>query len=94
VQFSLILLATGLFVPSGYFQSTVKHLVDLGDYMLLTWMTTSLATVAGALGSSLDDEETAREAVYGYRQKRRQTQGQERRKDANNSQDDSPVEKS
>ena len=34
-------------------------------------MATSLATVAGALGASLEHEDTVRKATYGYRQRRR-----------------------
>jgi hypothetical protein len=58
-------------VPGDYFQSTLKHPVGIGEYLTLAWLGTSLATVAGALGASLEDEERVRAASYGYRQRRR-----------------------
>jgi hypothetical protein len=72
VLFALVLLAAGIFVPGAYFQSTLRHPVGPGEYLTLAWLATSLATVAGALGASLEDEDTVREAAYGYRQRRRQ----------------------
>jgi hypothetical protein len=71
VLFVLVLLAAGFFLESGFLQSNLGHPVGLADYVRLAWMATSLATVAGALGSGLEDEETVREATYGYRQQRR-----------------------
>src|ERR687893_592929 len=71
VLFVLIFLAAWVFVPGGYFQTTLKHPAGFGEYLTLAWLGTSLATVAGALGTSLEDEETVREASYGYRQRRR-----------------------
>ena len=70
--FTLVLLAAGVFVPSAYFQSTLRHPVGLVKYVTLAWMATSLATVAGALGASLEHEDTVRGATYGYRQRSRQ----------------------
>ena len=52
----------------AYFQSTLKHPVGPGDYLTLAWLGTSLATVAGAIGSSLEHEDKVREVAYGYRQ--------------------------
>ena len=72
VLFILDFLAAWVFVPGHYFQSTLRHPVDPGDYLILAWMATSLATVAGALGAGLEHEDTVREATYGYRQERRQ----------------------
>ena len=72
ILFALLFVAAWVFVPSGYFQSILKHHVGFGEYLTLSWLGASLATVAGALGASLEDEETVREASYGYRQRRRQ----------------------
>jgi len=71
VLFTLIFLAACVFVPGAYFQSMLKHRVGLSEYLSLSWLAASLATVAGALGSSLEDEDTVRDAAYGYRQRRR-----------------------
>jgi hypothetical protein len=71
ILFALIFLAAWVFVPGGYFQTILKHPVGFGEYLTLSWLAASLATVAGALGASLEDEETVREASYGYRQRRR-----------------------
>ena len=71
VLFALIMLAASVFVPGAYFQSTLKHPVGPGDYLTLAWLGTSLATVAGAIGSSLEHEDKVREVAYGYRQRSR-----------------------
>jgi hypothetical protein len=72
VLFALVFLAAWVFVPGDYFQSTLSHPVGPGNYLILAWLATSLATVAGALGAGLEHEDTVREATYGYRQERRQ----------------------
>ena len=80
--FVLVLLAAWVFVPGGYLQSTLRHPVGFGEYAILAWLTASLALVAGALGSSLEDEDTVQEAAYGYRQRRRNEDADEDGSDA------------
>jgi len=90
ILFALLFIAAWVFVPGGYFQSTLKHPVGVGEYLTLSWLGTSLATVAGALGASLEDEERVREASYGYRQRRRHEDDDEDSEDASR---DGPVKR-
>jgi hypothetical protein len=78
VLFVLVLLTAVVFVPSTYFQSTLKHPVGPADYATLVWLGNSLATVAGAIESSLEHEDTVREIAYGYRQGHRNETGRVR----------------
>jgi hypothetical protein len=77
----LILLAALVFIEPGFFQSSIQSVagrpIGLGDYLILAWMTASLAVVAGAIGSGLEDEETVLRATYGYRQRRRSEESEE-----------------
>lgn len=75
VLFVLVFLAAWVFVPEGYFRSMVGEPVGPADYATLAWMATSLATIAGALGVGLEDEETVLRATYGYRQRLRNRTG-------------------
>jgi hypothetical protein len=77
ILFLLLFVAAWVFVPGDYFQSTLKHPVGVGEFLTLSWLGASLATVAGALGASLEDEERVRKASYGYRQRRRQEEDTE-----------------
>jgi hypothetical protein len=77
ILFTLLFVAAWVFVPGDYFQSTLEHPVGIGEYLTLSWLGASLATVAGALGASLEHEERVREASYGYRQRRRQEEDAE-----------------
>ncbi|MBO9470889.1 hypothetical protein J7355_12325 [Endozoicomonas sp. G2_2] len=72
--FALFLLAVALFVPGDLLGKTLGHEATAGSFPALAWLASSVATVAGALGSSLESDETVRNATYGFRQQKRQEQ--------------------
>ncbi|RMH69480.1 MAG: hypothetical protein D6683_16060, partial [Actinomyces sp.] len=51
-------------VVSRLFADAVGHEVTAVDYLRLTWVTTSLAVLGGALGAGLESDDAVRAAAY------------------------------
>lgn len=62
--FALALAGSLLLVPSSLLAGGLTHAVHLSDYAELAWLTSSLATVGGALGAGLETDEAVRDAAY------------------------------
>ncbi|WP_347861126.1 hypothetical protein U0355_10550 [Salimicrobium sp. PL1-032A] len=60
-----------LMVPLDTVDSEVVGELDPKAYIYMAWITTSVSTILGALGSTLEKEETVLDGTYGYRQKER-----------------------
>lgn len=92
VLYILFLIALGIFVPAGLF----KEVTDLSDdpsikyYFQLTWIITSLGTLAGSIGTTSENEEKIRQITYSYRQIQRYYDIQDTEENVN--QDDSSNE--
>jgi hypothetical protein len=65
--FLLALGAAGVLVVPSLFGEGLGHPARFADYLELAWLTSSLATVGGALGAGLESDEAVREAAYTYR---------------------------
>ena len=55
-----------LLIDASVLEQSLGHPVGLRDYLTLAWIISSMATVGGAIGSGLEDEEHVRAAAYGY----------------------------
>jgi hypothetical protein len=66
VLFAGTVLAAALLIETSVLEQTLQRRVDFSDYLTLAWIISSLATVGGAIGSGLEDEDTVRAAAYGY----------------------------
>ena len=69
----LALVTSPVLVPAQLLEEGIGHAVRVGDYMKLAWLTSSLATLGGALGAGLESDDVVRAAAYTYRQESRQS---------------------
>ncbi|PXY22235.1 hypothetical protein [Prauserella muralis] len=71
VLFTATTLAALAVITPPYFEQTLGHPVGFGDYLQLAWLASSMGTVAGALGSSLESADAVRQATYSRRERER-----------------------
>ncbi|MDH6286307.1 putative membrane protein [Rhodococcus opacus] len=69
--FGLLLFTTCLALPPELLSRILGRAVNFSDYLTLTWLLASIATIGGALGSGLEDDAAVKEAAYGVRQRQR-----------------------
>lgn len=66
VLFAGTALAAALLIDPSVLGRALGRPVGPADYATLAWIISSMATVGGAIGSGLEDEEHVRAAAYGY----------------------------
>ncbi|MBC3194925.1 hypothetical protein H7X46_28125 [Pseudonocardia sp. C8] len=68
---ALALVAAALVIPPHYLGSLLSRPAGFDDYVMVAWLSTSMGTVAGALGSGFADEGAVRQAAYSRRERER-----------------------
>ncbi|NYH51142.1 hypothetical protein HNR06_000731 [Nocardiopsis arvandica] len=64
-------------IAGSVMESALGHPPGLGSYVSIAWLASSLGTMAGALGSSFEDQAAVREAAYSARERERRTKFEE-----------------
>ena len=67
ILFAAMLVLALTVIDASFLRSQVMHPVGIGDYVRLAWLTASMGTLAGALGSNFDSADAVREATYSQR---------------------------
>ncbi len=66
--FVIILAGALVIIDAKFLAMELGHDVGLAEFVNLSWLAASLGTIAGAVGSSLDDEEAVRKATFSRRE--------------------------
>ncbi|MGW5454266.1 hypothetical protein [Nocardia sp. NPDC003979] len=78
--YTITLVAVTVVIPPDYLTSTLGRPSGPSDYLTIALMATVLGTVAGAVGSGLEDDLTVRKATYGYREQERRRVAEDQRR--------------
>lgn len=68
VLFGLILGGALVIIDENFISDELGHTASFGEYVNLSWLSASLGTLAGAIGSSFDDEQEVRRATFSSRE--------------------------
>lgn len=66
-----VLLGSLVVISGQYMQAQLGHPVSIVEYANLAWLSASLGTLAGAMGSNFDGADTVRKATYSGREHER-----------------------
>lgn len=71
VVFALLLLTAWWTIPPEMVADQIGHPVGAASLVTMAWLVASVATLGGALGSGMEDDDAVRAATYGARQRQR-----------------------
>jgi hypothetical protein len=69
--FILLLVTAWWTLPPGLVADNIGHPVSPSTLLAMAWLVAGVATLGGALGSGMEDNEAVRTAAYGVRQRQR-----------------------
>ena len=82
ILYLLLIISITLFVPVELFNSwtSAQSQFTFSNYMRLIWFVSSLGLLAGAMGSTVENEEKIRRITYSYRQYHRYKEAEQEQK--------------
>jgi hypothetical protein len=69
--FIVLLLTAWWTLPPQMVAENIGHPVGLSTLLMMAWLLAAVATLGGALGSGMEDNEAVKAAAYGVRQRQR-----------------------
>ncbi|MCG2159578.1 5,10-methylene-tetrahydrofolate dehydrogenase [Staphylococcus epidermidis] len=89
ILYLLLIISITLFVPVELFNSwtSAQSQFTFSNYMRLIWFVSSLGLLAGAMGSTVENEEKIRRITYSYRQYHRYKEAEQEQKEQETSRD-------